>query len=234
MYTCGMSIHNCPWDRFDHAVISFCERELCGWITQPSNTWSNISYFIVGWLILRQTRHREMRPLRLVGWSCMVLGFGSWMYHQSSTFFFEVIDLAGMFLISGILMSLNLKRLFGWKASTINIIYITMTAASLLLMLQFRTIGIPIFATQITIALMLETLLFIRDQDTPRLPDYKYMFLTIAGFVLAFTIWGLDARRIICNPDNHWIQGHAIWHILNAYNIYFIYKFHRQFIAGRG
>ena len=36
-------------------------------------------------------------------------------------------------------------------------------------------------------------------------------------------------RATACNPGNHWISGHGIWHLLNALALFLVYLFYRQF-----
>lgn len=39
----------------------------------------------------------------------------------------------------------------------------------------------------------------------------------------------LDRLKILCDPTNHILTGHAVWHILNAGAVFFIYRFYSQF-----
>ena len=32
----------------------------------------------------------------------------------------------------------------------------------------------------------------------------------------------LDATKIVCDPNNHFLQLHAVWHVCNAIALYFI------------
>ena len=33
----------------------------------------------------------------------------------------------------------------------------------------------------------------------------------------------------MCNPSNHWISGHALWHWFDALALYCVYRFYTQF-----
>lgn len=43
----------------------------------------------------------------------------------------------------------------------------------------------------------------------------SYLLAALAVFVLAFVVWVLDLRRILCAPESVW-QGHGLWHVLCA------------------
>jgi hypothetical protein len=218
-------LQTCPWQDFQPATIKFCEEQLCSWITQPANTWSNIGFIIVGLFIIRQAKRLKQSSLTLIGASSVLLGFGSGLFHASSTFLFEVFDLLGMFLISGILLCFNLQRLTGISNRYITIIFIMLNAASVGFMFVWQPSGIATFAVQITLALTLELLLHIRRDEI----NYRHFLYMTGTFILSFVIWGLDISKILCDPHNHIITGHAVWHLLNAGAIYFIYRFYSQF-----
>ncbi len=218
-------MENCPWQGFQPATIKFCEDQLCSWVTQPANTWSNIGFVIVGILIYRRAQAMKQGGLTLIGISSVLVGVGSGMFHASSTFLFEVFDLLGMFMISGILLCFNLQRLTGISNRINTAIYLALNAASAALMLIWHPSGIATFAVQIAIALTLELLLHIRRDEISYRP-----FLYVTGiFTLSFLIWGLDISKMVCDPHNHILTGHAVWHLLNAAAIFFIFKFYSQF-----
>ena len=50
------------------------------------------------------------------------------------------------------------------------------------------------------------------------------MALYILLFSTAF--WILDRQDVLCDPNSLW-QGHALWHILNAVVLLFIYLHYR-------
>jgi len=31
---------------------------------------------------------------------------------------------------------------------------------------------------------------------------------------------------VFCDPSNHWIQGHALWHLLTAASLYAMFRFY--------
>jgi hypothetical protein len=218
-------VQHCPWDGFQPATIKFCEEQLCSWITQPANTWSNIGFVIAGIVILRLARADKRAGMHLIGISAIMTGIGSTMFHASSTFFFEFFDLMGMFMISGLLLTLNLQRLFGLSNKAVSAVYVALVTASLGLMLVWNQSGIATFALQITAAMTVELLLHLRRDRIA----YKPFLLMAGTFAASFTSWALDIAKIVCDPGNHILTGHAVWHLLNAVAIYYLYRFYHQF-----
>ena len=43
-----------------------------------------------------------------------------------------------------------------------------------------------------------------------------------------------DVTRVWCEPANHWLQGHAVWHVLTATALYVLFLFYAQLPEGRG
>ena len=215
---------DCPWSDYSPATAIFCEENLCSWIAQPSNTWSNLPFVIAGVMIVRASSNRPL--LKLLGHSAWILGLGSAMFHASATFIFEVWDLLGMFMISGLMASLNLARYrHVSKPHEIIAFFLGMTTLALILLLSFRPIGIALFATEVAFALTLEVLMHLREDAV----DFKFAKLFIGSFAAAFILWNLDIHNIVCDPKNHILTGHAVWHFLNACAIWFIYRFYSQF-----
>lgn len=37
-----------------------------------------------------------------------------------------------------------------------------------------------------------------------------------------------DLSRALCDPDNHFVQGHAVWHLVSALALYCLVQHYRQ------
>jgi hypothetical protein len=94
----------------------------------------------------------------------------------------------------------------------------------LMLLIQGKS-GEWIFAVEVVIALSLEYLIYRQGHK----PQFKSFLQAIGIFALSFIVWTGDIRGWWCDPDNHILQGHAAWHVLNAFTIWFLYKFYKQF-----
>ena len=204
----------------------WCEEQLCSWIREPANTFSNTAYVIVGILILINARKFSYPHLRMLGWFTILLGIMSAFYHATSSFFGEVLDYSSMFLISAYVLVANLSRLLIWSPRKVAINAIILFTISVIGLVQFRTVGAVFFFFQITAAVIVEVVL--RKRSVPK-PDQRNMFTSLGLLLFAWAIWSLDTYRIVCDPTNHFINGHAIWHVLTAISIWFLFKFYSQF-----
>jgi len=204
----------------------WCEEQLCSWIREPANTFSNVSYVIVGILILINARKFSYPHLRMLGWFTILLGIMSGFYHATSSFVGEVLDYSSMFLISAYVLVANLSRLFIWSPRRVATSALLLFTVSVIGLVQLRTVGAVFFFVQITAAVIVEVVL--RKRATP-MPDQKNMWKSLGLLLFAWAIWSLDTHRIVCDPKNHFINGHAIWHVLTAVSIFFLFKFYSQF-----
>jgi len=218
----------CPWDSFTRAPAEFCEASLCGWIRQPANTWSNLGFLIAGGLILFRARREDARHLRGLGYIAIATGIGSAFFHASETLFGRFLDWAGMYLGASYMLSVNLRRWLLWSRRRIQVVF---WASFLLLMALMvppahRHPSVYYILETSFCCVILEVLLFVKHRRTTSYPWLIGYWLT---FLLAYGLWQLDVRRILCDPDNHWISGHAAWHLLDALALYFLFRFYQQF-----
>jgi hypothetical protein len=42
----------------------------------------------------------------------------------------------------------------------------------------------------------------------------------------------LDVSRVWCEPANHWLQGHAVWHVLSALALLFTARHYARSMEG--
>ncbi|HMV45691.1 MAG TPA: ceramidase domain-containing protein [Leptospiraceae bacterium] len=215
----------CFWSSFAPPTIKYCEENICSIITQPSNTWSNLAYIFIGFYLIWKNKNDSISSLKLVGPMAIATGIASFLYHASFTFFFQFFDLSSMYLFSTMILSMNLKRAKIIKKEYQHGTQFIILAASMLLLYIFKPFGIPIFALQVLAGLILEFYIFRKMKEEI---TYSYYKLSLLFLVLAFVAWTVDFRRIICDPMNHILQGHAVWHILSSSCFLFLYKFYSQ------
>jgi hypothetical protein len=220
----------CPWSTFDLPTIKYCEENLCSWVVAPSNTWSNLSYFVVGvWLWRKLARERAGLPT-LFAPAAIGTGLGSFAYHASYTYFFQIFDFLGMYMFAGLLIALNLHRV-GWitRKLVIPAYLFFIVAGTLPFVLTHGEAGKSLFAFQILGALALEVVLYLRSRKSGPRIDYRAFGSTFAFFALAYSAWWIDTGSVWCIPSNHILQGHAVWHLTNAVCFATMAKFYRQF-----
>lgn len=231
----GNAFHFCEADRMDQLI------------RQPSNTWSNLGYFLVGLFALTlgvQDFKKEGRkesdnflvryPIFSVmfGLSMVYLFFGSFLYHASLTSYFQKLDQTGLYSVIVMIITFNLYKIFPlvrikgqWKSShalmvafAVGFNYLIFTRLWLVnINLLFPTLVLVVFLTSIYY------LLFVNREHY----FTNYMWAAFAILLLAGIIWILDRTNTVCSPQSIF-QGHALWHILTAASVFFIYLYYRS------
>ena len=226
---------NCPWDSFSPAALHFCEEELCAWIEQPANTWSNLAYIFIGAWLVRKALGDNRADLAVIGVIEILIGIGSFFFHMSSTHVGEVVDVGCMFLLVGYVLTLNThrtlakKRGFGLTFQHQLLAFGALVTLSVTVLLVFKgDIGVVFFAIQAVIAGHLEMRMKRKNPDPV---SYRPLAHLLIVFGIAWAIWWVDILGIKCDPTNHVIQGHAAWHVINAWVFLFLYQFYRQYSA---
>lgn len=211
----------CPWSGYAPATIAFCERRLCGWVAEPSNAWSNLAYVMVGGWILWRRRERLGTALSAIGVAAVLLGIASFSFHATGVRVFEVVDVSGMYLVSGLAVTFALQRLWGWSDGFAVAFFAVVVVASSLLMIALRNDGIVVFGAETFVAIVLEYRL---RTDTPA-GVQPWLLGAVGALAIGLGIWTLDLRGPLCNPDNHLVTGHAVWHVLTALSVLFFFRF---------
>jgi len=215
----------CPWSGFTPPNVDWCEEELCAWVTNPADTWSNLAYLAVGaWMIVRERKSRrpELRPF---GPAAIAVGLFSGIYHASYTWMLQFFDFVGMFLFCFLVLTANALRL-GWIRPRQQLVFfgVGTAAMSALVPLGFAA-GFPI---QALVFLLIFTMLGQEFALRGRNPGADYRPYTLALLLLtaAAVCSALDVTRVWCDPRNHWLQGHAAWHVLTAGALAALYRFY--------
>ena len=220
----------CPWTDFSNLWlpnIKWCEAQLCSIVVEPANTWSNLAYVLIGlWLWWRGTRTNTRLP-RIFGLAELIVGVFSFAFHMSYSGILQILDFAAMFVFVGLTLSFNLVRL-GWLAPehrtrTYIIAVIALTAITF--GLRFTSFPIQLVTPVLILATVVtEVLAGLRKR-----PRYAW-FVASLGLLLTATAFSIaDASRAMCDPHDHLVQGHAIWHVLSAISLACACKFYEQF-----
>jgi hypothetical protein len=216
----------CPWSGWTPPNVDWCEQEICAWVTNPANTWSNLLYVALGLLMWREARREGLRALALFGPTSIAVGAFSFAYHASYTWFLQFFDFVGMFLFCFTVLARNAVRL-GWIgiASETRFVLAGSAVASALVPPLFDA-GIPIQASVLLLVLaMIGQELRLRRRDGAR-PAHRLWWTAVALIALAAVFSALDVTRLWCDPTNHWLQGHALWHLLSAASLYALFRFY--------
>lgn len=216
---------SCPWDSLQQAPLEFCERSLCAWVKQPGNTWSNIPYVLIGFAIYHLARKEKNRHLIWIGIVGVITGLGSSFLHMSGTYIGGCADYLGMFLATGLLTGYNVRRWLRCSFRTMYFVYGATTALFMALLYLFPQdhrflygFGMP--------CCLIELRIFFRDR---RQINYRPYLLMSALVLVATLFWWLDTTKRLCDPDNHFLSGHGVWHLLTAITFFPLYTFYSQF-----
>ena len=80
-----------------------------------------------------------------------------------------------------------------------------------------------IFGIFIVFATLLEYLVIFKKQT---IFIKKWMLLSTITFVIAAVIWHFSKTGNILCYEYSLIQGHAVWHILDALALYFLFRYY--------
>ncbi len=218
-------VTGCPWDGLAPANLRFCEAQLCGWVTEPANTWSNVGFFVVGVMVILTAARERRRAAGLLGPIAIATGLGSVALHATSTFVGQALDQSSMFLESSLFVVLSAARWRPLARGVLHASYAALAGASIAALLALRTVGVALFAAHVTIFALVELRLYFRDRGT----DYRPLITAVALFVLSLAVWKLDESRLVCDPQNHVLGLHAIWHLLGAASFWFWFRHFAQF-----
>ncbi len=220
----------CPWYELNKAYppnVSWCEAHVCSWVTNPANTWSNLAFIIFAWFVW-QSAKKNNPSLKVFGPSMFIVGITSLVYHASNNFISQFFDFIGMYVFVCLMVSLNLWRMGKVNSKTFNKVYWGQIAFFGVLTILSWFINFPFQAFILILAFVIvfTELKLWRSND-----NIKYNYFIAALFSLVFAAsWSLlDVTRTFCDPHNHLIQGHAIWHIFSALGLWLAYKFYEQF-----
>ena len=214
----------CPWS-LTSELSDFCETDLCSWVVEPGNTWSNLGFILIGVWIWKRALRNDQHYLIVLGLVSILTGIGSAAYHSTGLVWAGKLDLAALYLGTGAMTALNFRRWLKWPSWAIIIVFFVISFA-LITAQFFGDISGRLLYVLGTPCCLIELRLFFRDRAHIKYRDYLIAW-GIVGF--AFGLWWLDLSRNWCQPENHLFSGHAAWHILTAVSFLFFYRFYSQF-----
>lgn len=230
-----LSLLGPDWSRFSPATCTetrcFCEMPRSGAILlQPANSFSSFGYVFVGCLMILMARSREWtsafpRPAAFVlGCGAIIVGIGSALLHATLTLWGQFYDVAGMYLISAFFLVSAVAKWRGLADRHAAIGYALLSALLIAVLIALPEVRRSLFGAILIIAIILEVI-FARPLR-PQVRTRYYVAGLIANAV-AFVIWTLDQGGQLCAPDSL-LQGHAIWHLLGALALWFVFLYYRS------
>jgi hypothetical protein len=211
-----------------------------GLIKQPANTWSNLGFVVVGlfvaWSLTSRRYHHNRNTLTqsqfygtLLPCLMVLVGAGSMALHASGTHMGGNFDRRSMYLIDSFMVSYAALRLFLLQPAYFVLIFLFVYNTCVWAEAQsdvhfiFYSFGNTAFVFYILVTIFLEYLNVI-----VRKPRYTSVWrsITLVLLILASIIWKMSRTGgPWCYPDSI-IQGHAVWHILDAFALYCLFRFY--------
>lgn len=222
----------CPWSGWALPDIKHCEANLCAWVAAPANAWSNLAYLAAGALILRRARPGGLLSARGLGWVALAVGAASFAFHASYTWAGQVLDYAGMFLLTGWALARALLRAGALDERGAAAAWGLLFAASLAALFAFRALGWGVQGVMLAqvLALVSLELRLLARRDAPA---YGALWAALALVGAGYACWHLDHSGRFCRPDDHLFQLHAAWHGLTAAALALLWRFHEGVDAAR-
>ncbi|MEX0799434.1 MAG: ceramidase domain-containing protein [Bacteriovoracaceae bacterium] len=225
--------HQCPWhpyaELFGSPNIKWCEETLCHWISEPANTYSNALYLIAAVYIFWRANRSRQPELLWFAPAMFFMGLFSFIYHMSNNYLTQIFDFVGMFLFVYWMLTLNASRI-GWigKKNRFPVLAaLTLVSVGAIHVMYVFHIKFQIIVASAAIAIFLTEWRANKSSDSP--VDYKFYAAGMGFTALAFLFTLLDGARVWCDPTNHWVQGHALWHVFSAIGLTLIYHHYEQF-----
>jgi hypothetical protein len=226
---------NCPWADWTRPNIRWCEDYVCDWIVTPANTWSNLAYLIVAYFMHIYLKGNTSKLVWLFVPATIMTGITSFAYHASVARLFQLLDFFGMFTFTVLAVILNLKRDgFLDDGKPMRLIYaIGLVICGIAIPVFEILLSLPIQATVLVlviIQLIQEIKLRLgRYRKHPHTkPPYRRFLQSLLFLSVALACSAADLTRLWCDHSNHFIQGHAVWHVLSAIGLYCLFLFYAQ------
>jgi hypothetical protein len=220
----------CPWEPVSSIWlpnVRWCEAQLCSVVVEPANTWSNLAYVFAGLALLWLGARRGVRTLRIFGAAEIVVGVCSLVYHMSFSGILQVLDFFGMYVFTNLLLALNLVRLGRLSQRRFWPIYGASVVALTALTVALRFTAFPIQGIVFVLILAIVATEFMQRSRAGL--DRRFFFASLAALTVAAGFSAADVTGAFCDPNDHFVQGHAIWHVLGATSLVFAAFFYRQF-----
>jgi len=223
---------------------NFCEAPRDWFVRQPANTFSNIGFVAAGVLIAwhagtRQnvrsslSAHRQL-PTAI---ACLVvlLGPASAAMHATQSALGGELDMLSMYLVAAFAFAYATMR---WRRGGTGLLVTTFLAAvASCELVSLAHVTIPVvmttgnaaFGLLLVTATVLEVRIIRRAEVTAQ---RAYAYGSLAAIVIAFVIWNAT-QTWLCDPHSL-VQGHAIWHLLDAVSAYLLYRYYAsEEVAGQ-
>lgn len=194
-------------------------------IRQMANTISSLGYVFSGMLAMKKqanVRRFSFGYAILFGVSSITIGIGSAFYHASLTFIGQFTDVLGMFLLATFMLVYAFERLWNLRLLTTFGLFLAINLFFCWMQFAFPDTRRYAFAIVLIVALLFEA--HYRSKAQPQITTHK-IHVGVGLLAAAYIIWILDNTRTLC-IETSLLQGHALWHLLGAVAVWFLYEYY--------
>ena len=124
-----------------------------------------------------------------------------------------------LLMLSALMLTLALSRFFPLKKIGLTFFYVILLIPAVSL-IDASAIGTVIFLSQAVLAAILEFIYYRKNKLPFR--EMKVLGRALVIFIVALILNVLDLKQILCDPKNHILNAHALWHLATAYCIYLV------------
>lgn len=224
---------SCPWhesaNMFGAPNIKWCEAPVCGWVSEPANTWSNLAFLVVALIVFLQCRKSPHLELRWMGPAMFFMGLCSGIYHASNNYLSQMFDFIGMYLLLFWFLAINLRR-SGLIAQARQFqVFVAMVLAGIVLVHLMYLTGMR-FQLIIAVAsvAVLATEFTARHRSAVERVPLRWFGASLVLLIVAQGFSLADLMRVMCDPHDHFLQGHALWHVLGGASLFCSVQHYRQ------
>ena len=187
---------------------------------EPANSWSNIFFLFVAIFIYRKFGIEKLHSkVAIISFS--FLGIGSFIFHSTLSYFGQVFDVLGMYVVVSFFILFHMK--FWETDKRIRNIIIWASLNSILGVVIYFYPGIRrwIFSTMIVCLIVLTRKIITQSKNK------KDFLIALGALLLGVLCWILDRHKVICDPKA-WINLHCFWHFFVSLSGYYYFKFIAQ------
>lgn len=221
----------------DIANRYFCEFSRDSLFKEPINTWSNIAFIAAGltsaWLSMKGNFQSDYSAgtenVFVAGFFSsliILLGFGSMAMHATETKFGGDLDMLSMYLIAAFTTSYAIQRFFGWGYFSFGVIFVLTVALCIWAGTFYDRIPVIDYAGDAAFAFFVSVTVFFELLNSvwrKIARESKWGIYALISFLGAFAVWNFGKNDCpFCRPDS-WVQAHAVWHLLFALALFFVF-----------
>ncbi len=213
------------------ATHCFCEVPRTGQLVlQPADSWSSFAFVAVGFWIAREAGRRSAGipfsglPAIWFALTAIVIGVGSFLLHATLTLWGQFWDVVGMYLLSAFTLTWAFRRWRTLGDGPAVLLYLALCAILIGMLVAVPETRRWLFAVVLVADIVVE-LSFARPRRLGI--EVRWYLWGIALQATAFAIWIADLTRTWCDGSSL-VQGHALWHLLNAAAIWTAYRYYRS------